>query len=357
MGLFGCCGSLCRVRDEHHWTSAVWLSESRQCLPVAFWLQFLKRPHRAFLHAWWTLVLCKRGLAAAIYERNGRVNRNTEELDQEGAEGTDSGTADEWLSFCDSGFPSVVRVEDLGCIGIVVRSTQGGVEVAVPSGAATPGMPDAIGVELSLEPGSYSGASGDFATVNSGADGRLVGPPRAARGRYLWSLCGVRRQWAPPRAPRSAQAVLNPWRKCRVFCRERSKFKEADPSAEAAHAQESSTTRRQRLPGAHGGAAREAQWATLSARTSVKISYPVCERSSGPLAETSWTRSVRLGGWGTHFAERAGSIGSFSQRCYCLRTGSGAAWAAEHTSEASGARFTNLLPSHLSSCGPRSLVR
>ena len=62
--------------------------------------------------------------------------------------------------------PTVVRVEDLGCIGIVVRSTQGGVEVAVLFGAATPGMPHAVAVELSWVPGSNSGASGDVATVN-----------------------------------------------------------------------------------------------------------------------------------------------------------------------------------------------
>ena len=72
-----------------------------------------------------------------------------EELDQEGVEGSDTETADEWLSFYDSGFSSVVRAEDLGCIGFVVRTTQGGVEVAVPSGAATSGMPDAVAVELS----------------------------------------------------------------------------------------------------------------------------------------------------------------------------------------------------------------
>ena len=48
--------------------------------------------------------------------------------------------------------PTVVRVEDLGCIGIVVRSTKGCVEVAVPSGAATPGMPHADAVEVSSEP-------------------------------------------------------------------------------------------------------------------------------------------------------------------------------------------------------------
>ena len=47
-----------------------------------------------------------------------------------------------------------------------MRSTQGGVEVAVPSGAATPGMPHAVAVELSWVPGSNSGASGDVATVN-----------------------------------------------------------------------------------------------------------------------------------------------------------------------------------------------
>ena len=62
--------------------------------------------------------------------------------------------------------PTVLRVEDLGCIGIVVRSTQGGVEVAVLSVAATPGMPHADAVEVSWVPGSYSGASGDFVVVN-----------------------------------------------------------------------------------------------------------------------------------------------------------------------------------------------
>ena len=59
-----------------------------------------------------------------------------------------------------------LRIEDLGPIGIAMRSTQGGVEVAVPSGTATPGMPDAVSVELSLELGSYNGGSGDFVTVN-----------------------------------------------------------------------------------------------------------------------------------------------------------------------------------------------
>ena len=59
----------------------------------------------------------------------------------------------EWLSFCDGGSPLVVRVEDLVCIGTLVRSMQGGVEVAVV-------------VELSSEPCSHSGASGGFTTVN-----------------------------------------------------------------------------------------------------------------------------------------------------------------------------------------------
>ena len=44
-----------------------------------------------------------------------------DELDQEGAARSDSGTADEWLSFCNRGFPSVMRVENLACTGIVVQ--------------------------------------------------------------------------------------------------------------------------------------------------------------------------------------------------------------------------------------------
>ena len=156
-------------------------------------------------------------------------------LDQEGFEGSDTGTADEWLSFCDSSFTSVVRVEDLGCIGIVVRFTQGGLEVAVPSGAATPGMPDAVAVEVSSEPGSYSGASGDFATVGfTETDWRLVGPSRAARG----DTCGAHGVRAGSLSC-SAQAILSTQRSCRVFCWKKSKFKEAggEASSEAVHAQ------------------------------------------------------------------------------------------------------------------------
>ena len=47
-----------------------------------------------------------------------------------------------------------------------MRLTQGGVEVAVSSGATTLGMPVTVAVELSSEPCSRSGASGDFANVN-----------------------------------------------------------------------------------------------------------------------------------------------------------------------------------------------
>ena len=164
------------------------MSESHQFVPVALWLKFLRGPTCA-LHYRWTFALCarghwnrvllcwpvrgwnrQRGSVAAIHGQTRASLRAAgmlsgaesvaKELDQEGVEGSDTGTADEWLSFCDGGFPSVVRVEDLGFIGIVVRFTQGGVEAAVPSGAATAGMPDAVAVQLSSEP------SGEFATVN-----------------------------------------------------------------------------------------------------------------------------------------------------------------------------------------------
>ena len=107
------------------------------------------------------------------------ADASAEELDQEGVEGSDTRTADEWLSLCDSGFPSVVRVEDLGCIGIVVRSTLGGVEVAVPSGA-TPGMPDSVGVELSSEPGFYSGSEAIHAQGSSTRLSQLETPEKGA---------------------------------------------------------------------------------------------------------------------------------------------------------------------------------
>ena len=48
--------------------------------------------------------------------RYGGADAFAEELDQEGIEGSETGTADEWLSFCEGGFSSVARIEDLGCI-------------------------------------------------------------------------------------------------------------------------------------------------------------------------------------------------------------------------------------------------
>ena len=86
-----------------------------------------------------------------------------------------------------------------------MRTSQSGIEVAVPSGAARTGVPDAVGLELSPKPCFHSGASGDFATVNllelTGVssdrlelveemlvefmefddDGRLLVPPRVLR--------------------------------------------------------------------------------------------------------------------------------------------------------------------------------
>ena len=84
-----------------------------------------------------------------------------DELDQEGVDGSDVGTVDEWLSFCDTCFPSVVRVEGFGFIGISVRAAPGGVEVAIPSGVG-----EAFQVGLASEPGAHDGARGTFAAVN-----------------------------------------------------------------------------------------------------------------------------------------------------------------------------------------------
>ena len=52
--------SQCRVRDQHHCTSGVSVSESHQFVSVASWLKFLRGTTCA-LHAWWTLALCARG--------------------------------------------------------------------------------------------------------------------------------------------------------------------------------------------------------------------------------------------------------------------------------------------------------
>ena len=52
--------SQCRVRDQHHCTSGVSVSESRQFVSVALWLKRKRGPTCA-LHAWWTLALCARG--------------------------------------------------------------------------------------------------------------------------------------------------------------------------------------------------------------------------------------------------------------------------------------------------------
>ena len=150
--------------------------------------------------------------------RYGGADAFAEELDQEGIEENETGTADEWLSFCEGGFSSVARIEDLGCIGIAVRSTQGGVEVAVPSGAATPGKPDAVSVELSSEPGSYNGGSGDFVTVNLL---ELTGDsldPRAARG----DTCGanrIRRRRAAVIAASAAGGLSRQARAISSLCR------------------------------------------------------------------------------------------------------------------------------------------
>ena len=85
---------------------------------------------------------------------------------QEGAEESGTGAVDEWLSFCERGFLSAVRLEDLRCVGVVVRTSHSGIEVAVPSGAARTGVHDSVGLVLSPRPCFHSGASGDFVAVN-----------------------------------------------------------------------------------------------------------------------------------------------------------------------------------------------
>ena len=224
--------------------------------------------------------------------------------------------------------PTVLRVEDLGCIGIVVRSTQGGVEAAVPSGAATPGMPHADAVEVSWVPGSYSGASGDFVAVNlveltgdssdrlelieeipvelMGFDenGRLSLPPQ-----LLEVSHAQLRPYSAPGAAAASSAV------------KKGKFKEGgrEPSSKAAHAQRSSTPHRQRLPGAHGRSPRGVQRTTLSARYGRKGSFCVGECASRLFTETSGTGLSRLCCWGLNVPSVLGqSAPSF--------TGSSAAW-------------------------------
>ena len=108
-----------------------------------------------------------------------------------------------------------------------------------------------------------------------GADGRLVGLPRAVRGNTC-RVNGVRRRWTPPCAAVgfenltwSPHAALSPWHNHRDFCWRKSKFKEAgrEASSEAVHAQSGSTPRRQRLPGDHGRAPRGSVEDSLSPKS------------------------------------------------------------------------------------------
>ena len=164
----------------------VWsLSQSLQSLAVAFGSSFLKGPPAPSVNIWWIHDFWSRGHRCRLVISSGRSRARVspswlllfgEREDPFSAAGAgmfsepdafaDSGTADEWLSFCDSVFPWVMRVEDVECIGIIVRTTQDGVEVALPFGAATSGMPDAIDVTLASESGSYRGTSRAFPAVN-----------------------------------------------------------------------------------------------------------------------------------------------------------------------------------------------
>ena len=257
-----------------------------------------------------------------------------DELDQEGAEGSDSGTADEWLSFCDSGFPSVVRVEDLGCIGIVVRTTQGGVEVAVPSGAATSGMPDLVGVELASEPGTYSGASGAFATVNlveltGDSSDRLK--PLEELPVELVGFDDSGRLPLPAQLLEISQAQIKPSSVPGGTAASSGGKRASSKRTAVARASKQPAPKAPRRPSANAFQELIAQRleefsGRLSARDPRKRKHLIHERSSGPPTATSWIRCIRLGRWGSHCTECPESDRSLAQRCYRLRTGSSAAW-------------------------------
>ena len=98
---------------------------------------------------------------------------------------------DEWLSFCDNGFP-VVRAEDLGSSGIAVRATQGGsgwsshLERRRPAAVVRARYTRLVQQDLCYcEPGGTCRAR--------------VGPPRASHGTAS-RASGFRRQWTPPLA-------------------------------------------------------------------------------------------------------------------------------------------------------------
>ena len=167
-----------------------------------------------------------------------------DELDQEGAEGSDTGTADEWLSFCDSGF-------SLGCTsrGFGMhwgRPTdyagwrRGG--CAFWSGDAWNARRCRGGTVFGASSGSYSGASGNFATVNlvklTGDSSDRLEPLEAIPVELMEFDDGGRL----PLPSQLLKISFSPQRSHRDFGWKKGKFKEAGrgSSAETAHAQRSS---------------------------------------------------------------------------------------------------------------------
>ena len=86
------------------------------------------------------------------------TDASADALGQGGVEESDTRTSGEWLSLCDSGFLSVV-LEYSRCGGVVVRTLQCGIEVAVPFGSTRTEVPDAAELELSPKTVFHSGAS------------------------------------------------------------------------------------------------------------------------------------------------------------------------------------------------------
>ena len=195
-------------------------------------------------------------------------------------------------------------------------------------------MPDAVSVELSSEPGSYNGGSGDFVTVNLL---ELTGDsldPRAARG----DTCGanrIRRRRAAVIAASAAGGLSRPARAISSLCRSHRalRWKEGklkkdgfESSAEAICAQSSSTLSCHRLPGTRCRASRRAQRSTLSARSARQGSSRVAECAASLLTEFLGIRFEKLNCWRSHCSERAGSVSSFAQQPCSLRSGASADW-------------------------------
>ena len=113
-------------------------------------------------------------------------------FDREGGKERDAKRTDGWHSFRDTGFLAGVRLEDPKYVGVAVRKSQCGLEIATPCGVAKAGVPDAIGLWLS--PISHSLACGDIVVVSlvevTSDSPDLLEP--------LWVVVG--RRWMPLRS-------------------------------------------------------------------------------------------------------------------------------------------------------------